>query len=182
MPGTVGWRLTARTRLTLWYSALLVGTMLLSGVVALVVVERVLVANLDESLASRAVSLREGVEHELSEGERHNSDELVVLTGGLDLVRVWDQRGRLVFGREDGALLRSPLPPPSPVPDADVYSTERLDSGMTVRTVLHPFKVRNRVAGLVQVGRSTADITSVLTSLRLLGLGGVLFALLVAGA
>ena len=176
------WRMTARTRLTLWYSALLVGTLLVSGVIALIVVERVLLANLDDSLRTRAVALQEGAEHEFDEGERHGTEELAVLTSGLDLVRLWDQRGRLVFGREESLVLRSTVPAPSPLPTADVFSTERLASGVVVRTVTHPFRSRGRTVGLVQIGRSTADITNVLASLRLFGLAGVLVAVALAGA
>ena len=172
------WRLHARTRLTLWYTLLLAGTFLVLGGGGILAVERTLYASLDESLRARALAFEAAVEHEWHEGERGSPGEIEAQAYGLDVFRAWDGRGRLIFGREEGTPSRASYPG---IPDGDVVATERLVSGTTVRLVTHPIRVSGRIGGVVQVGRSTADLQRVLATLRLIGLVGLGLALCLAG-
>ena len=83
-----GWRLHARTRLTLWYSLLLAGTLVLLGGAALYATEQALYAALDDGLRARAGAFEAVVGHELGEGERASTREMLSQAGGLDLLSV----------------------------------------------------------------------------------------------
>ncbi len=174
-------RLHARTRLTLWYTLLLAGTLVVLGGVALFAVERVLYASLNDSLRARAQSFEAAVSHELSEGERGGSSrEVVAQASGLDVLRAWDSRGRPIYSVEDGARPPTAATIAPAAPDAAVVSTERLPSGLTVRVVTQALRAGGLPLGVVQVGRSTADIENALATLRVLGVAGLALSLALA--
>ncbi|MCI0346893.1 MAG: HAMP domain-containing protein, partial [Chloroflexi bacterium] len=177
-------RLPARTRLTLWYTLLLAGSMLALGGLGLWVVERTLYANADELLRSKAAAVLTDVEFErgrlVVDLSNEPNSESAPLLAGLDVVRVWDRRGRLLFRHENK--------PDVPMPDAAVeaiaagqreldVATVRTPAGEAVRTYAEPVRDNDRVVGVVQVGRSEAEIEAVLGQLRALGAGGLLIAL-----
>jgi heavy metal sensor kinase len=174
-------RLHARTRLTLWYSGLLVGTLLLLGAGTMFLVERLLSASLTESLQARARAVEAAVEHELGENDgAGTAREIEAQAAGLEILRVWDQRGRAIFRRETGARQSGPDPPFAGIADEDRITMETLTDGNTVRVVTHTLRSRSRPAGVVQVGESTALIERALTQLRLMGLAGLALALVLA--
>ena len=182
-------RLHARTRLTLWYTALLAVTLLALGVLALVVVERTLYAVLDESLDARWRTLEQELLHELEESPRQNerrithvTDELMAQGTGLDVLRFWDARGRLRASREGGVRQDPAATPRDPPAAAPSVVTETLAVGGEVRLLARPLSVRGEAVGTVQLGRSTADIVRVLAQLRLFGLAGTVLALGLAAA
>ncbi|MFN8632673.1 MAG: ATP-binding protein [Chloroflexota bacterium] len=175
------WRLHARTRLALWYSVLMAGTLVLVGAGALIAVHQTLYGSLDGSLMSRALLIQQAVEHEIGEGERGRPSELEALGNGLDTLRIWDRRGRLVVAVEDGIkvpLTGGDLANP---PTTDSTVTEHIDNGTTIRALTHPMMSGGRLSGVVYLGRSTSDIEEVLARLRLLGLAGLVLALMLAG-
>ena len=91
-----GLRLSARTRLTLWYVGLVATTLIGLGSLGLWLVRQELYDNADDLLRSKAAAVT--TEIEISDGRRvfddadddHNdADEDATLMVGLDAVRIW---------------------------------------------------------------------------------------------
>ncbi|MCC7369240.1 MAG: HAMP domain-containing protein [Chloroflexi bacterium] len=182
------WQLHARARLALWYIGLLAATLLGLGLLAMVLVDRTLTAALDASLNARTRTVEQAVLHELEEEGRENErrgshliDELASQAIGLDVLRIWDARGRLLGGWEDGARIDASAARSLSAPTVTGSGDERLTSGMRVRLMTRQLTYRGRASGTVQVGRSTAENERVLGQLQLYGVAGTLLALALAG-
>jgi heavy metal sensor kinase len=178
-------RLRARTRLTLWYVGLLAGTLVVLGVFGQWVTRQSLYASQDDVLRSKAAAV--ATEADLDRGQLEFPDEgpgnvLPPIASGLDLVRVWDQQGRQVFGLTPGEGF--PEGSTTVVTDvlsgADRFETVAFD-GQTYRLYTSPIMRKPGVAGALQIGRSEVEIQAVLGQLTNLGLAGFLVAILVAG-
>ncbi len=177
-------RWPARTRLTLWYVLLLVVTLVVLGGLGLWAIGRTLRADADEVLRSDAVAVE--AEVDVVKGQvRFDVDDssdfrpLEAELVGLDVVRLWDRGRRTVYRQElvpglptaDVATLEAVLAGQSE------YRTEHAGDGTSVRLYAEPVRDRGKIIGVIQVGRSEAQLEAFLARLRLLGAGGVLAAL-----
>src|SRR5947207_1506366 len=93
--------LAARTRLTLWYAALLAGTLLVVGGLALWLVGRTLYANVDDLLRSKAAAVTTEIDVSKNrltfEPPSSPNTRTPAVAVGLDLVRIWDRTGRAIY-------------------------------------------------------------------------------------
>ena len=185
-----GLRLSARSRLTLWYVSLVATTLIGLGSLGLWLVQQELYDNADDLLRSKSAAVT--TEIEISDGrlvfdnaddDHNDADEDASLMVGLDAVRIWDLDRQLIFSH----------PPISDVPELAprvlnaVYDNreqfERIHAnGGSYRLFVQPIHHRGELVGAVVVGRSEAEINALLTRLRSLGLGGMAVALIAAGA
>jgi heavy metal sensor kinase len=155
--------------------------LLLMGAMTLVLVESLLSASLEESLQARTRAVEAAVEHELGENDGEGTArEIEAQSAGLEVIRIWDTRGRLIFPRDAAARTAAAAVPFPGVAAQDRVTTAGLPGGLSVRVVAHTIRSRGRPVGIVQVGESTAAIESVLTRLRLAGLAGLAVALALA--
>ena len=178
-------RLPARTRLTLWYVLLLSATQLALGSLALWLVERTLYANADELLRTRAAAVQteiDVVKGRLFLSGSGSGTRLPRVAAGLDVVRLWDRSGRAVFDYQGPAG----LPPVDPaavgaiLADRTEYSTAPAADASGVRLYMEPVREKDEIVGVIQVGRSLAEVEAILNRLRLLGGIGLLVALALA--
>ena len=178
------WPLAARTRLTLWYVALLAGTLIVLGSLGLWLIRERLHASRDDLLRSKAAAV--GTEVDLEKGRLEFPDDgprnaLPSVATGLDLIRVWDQDRGVVF--EQAASPAFPSMPPD-VLDAVLAGAEHFEtvtvSGEGFRLYTQPIYRKGKVVGALQIGRSEADTDALLGQLRNLSLGGLAVALAVA--
>lgn len=155
-----------RARLTLWYTALLTGMLVLLGTTALILLDRGLRANIDASLKSVAVSIAESVRRPLSPGRDFGAalDALLGPFGPGPTSRFF----RLLdpFGRPDPRLvprprMQFPLSPEAQLnarQGRETYQTITLPppkgrerEGIPARLLTLPVMERGRMIHLVQV-------------------------------
>ena len=179
------WRqLRARTRLTLWYVALLAGTLIVLGGLGYWTIRQRLYASQDDVLRSKAAAV--ATEVDLEKGRLEFPDDgprnaLPSVAAGLDVVRVWDQDGAEVFRQ----TLVPSFPDLAPgALDGVLGGVERFDrvavDDDTFRLYSQPIVRKGKVVGVLQIGRSEAEIAALLGQLRIVGLLGLVIALAVA--
>jgi heavy metal sensor kinase len=183
------WRgLPARARLALWYAVFLAATVIVLGTGVLWLVERALYATADDVLRGKSASVQSEVEIEDGQLEVDSDvlpgTDLPGVAAGLDVVRLWDRRARLSY-RRDG-LVGLPEPDEASVQavlaDAQRFDTARAADGTLVRLYMEPVRNgKDKIIGVVQVGRSQAEIEAVLRQIQVAGIGGLLVALVLAG-
>ena len=183
-------RLSARSRLTIWYVTLVATTVIGLGSLGIWLVRQGLYDISDDVLRSKATAVT--TEIEIEEGrlvfdnvdEDHNdADEDASLMVGLDVVRIWDLNGQVIFHHPP---IES-VPPLAPRVLAAVFADreqfERIHAnGTTYRLFVQPIHHRGEIVGAVAVGRSEAEIVALLDRLRVLGLAGLAVALVAAAA
>ena len=177
-------RLRARTRLTLWYVAVVAGMLLGLGSLGLLLVQQALYANADDTLRSKAAAVVTEVDFDDGQLTFDGSDDGgVSVAVGLDLVRIWDRHGRLVHqqGPARGGLEIDPAVLDRVLAGDEWLETSRV-GGEGLRLYLLPVREAGAVIGAVQVGRSEAETDALLERLRTLGLAGLVVGLGVAWA
>jgi heavy metal sensor kinase len=110
---------TVRTRLTLWYVSLLAAILVVVLVMIYVLLARALYTRIDDGLQAVVQIAATSLANDLAEGQdvddaaRSTATELA---SRLQLVAIYDGRGRLLgeAGREDDIVI--PLPPPGEIP------------------------------------------------------------------
>ena len=185
-----GVSLSARTRLTLWYVALVATTLVGLGSLGLWLVRQELYDNADEVLRSKATAVTTEIEIEDgrlvfddADDDHNDADEDASLMVGLDVVRIWDANRQIIFHH----------PPIESVPElaprvlnavfADHEQFERIHTNDTsYRLFVQPIHHRGEIVGAVAVGRSEAEINALVARLRVLGLLGLAVALVAAWA
>jgi heavy metal sensor kinase len=177
-------RLTARTRLTLWYVALLAGTLILLGGVGQWLTRESLYRGQDEVLRSKAAAV--GTEVDMEKGRIEFPDDgprnvMPSVASGLAVLRVWGKDREVIFSVVPGADF------PDIEPDALTAVLGRVDQfetipygGDTIRLYRQPIERKGQVVGVLEIGRSEEEIHAVLGQLRTLGLLGLAVALVVA--
>ena len=182
--------LPARTRLTLWYVALLAATLVGLGILALWLVQQELYANADDVLRSKAAAVATEVEmdggrleFDDEDEDENDADDNASLVAGLDVVRVWDRDRHLVFhyGTVTGIPEAAPRVLERALAGQEQYERIRA-AGESLRLFVQPIHHRGEVVGALGVGRSEAEIEALLVRLRTLGLAGLGLALVVAWA
>jgi signal transduction histidine kinase len=182
--------LSARTRLTLWYVALVATTLVGLGTLGLWLVRLELYDNADDLLRAKAAAVTTEVEIEDGrlvfddeDDDQNDADEDASLLAGLDVTRIWDLNLQPIFYH----------PPITDVPElaprvlaavfADREQFERVHAnGTSYRFFVQPIHHRGEIVGAVAVGRSEAEINALLDRLRGLGLVGLAVALAAAWA
>jgi heavy metal sensor kinase len=177
-------RLPARTRLTLWYVALLAGTLIVLGGLGYWTISHRLYASQDDVLRSKAAAV--ATEVDLEKGRLEFPDDgprnvLPSVASGLNVVRVWNQDRTEVFSQTPSAG----FPDPSSDALAGVLAgVERFDRVATDEGSfrLHSFPIvrKGSVVGVLQIGRSEAEIQALLGQLRTVSLLGLGVAVVVA--
>jgi heavy metal sensor kinase len=172
--------LPARLQLMLWYALLLIGTQVLLGGLAYWLLQRTLYNSADEVLRHRAAAVEAEVDYEngrlLLELEGQPADQMPTFAAGLDLLRLWDRRQRLVY--QNAGL--ADVPPPSTealaeaLGDRPTFSTARAADGASVRLYLTPAHADGPIRGVLQIGRSEAEIEALLANVRAFGWGSLL--------
>src|SRR5688500_5083228 len=183
-------RLSARSRLTLWYVALVATTLIGLGSLGLWLVRQELYANADDLLRSKATAVI--TEIEISDGrlvfdnaddDHNDADEDASLMVGLHVVRIWDLDRQLIFHHPPNTDVPELAPRVLDAVFANRVQLERIHAdGGSYRPFVQPIHHRGEVVGAVAVGRSEAEITALLARLRSLGLAGLAVALVAAGA
>jgi heavy metal sensor kinase len=183
-------RLSARSRLTLWYVALVATTLIGLGSLGLWLVRQELYANADDLLRSKATAVI--TEIEISDGrlvfdnaddDHNDADEDASLMVGLHVVRIWDLDRQLIFHHPTITDVPELAPRVLDAVFANRVQLERIHAdGGSYRLFVQPIHHRGEVVGAVAVGRSEAEITALLARLRSLGLAGLAVALVAAGA
>lgn len=179
----------ARTRLALWYALVLAGSLVLLGSLGLWIVDRSLHTGVDELLRFKAGAVSTEVDVEkgrlVADLDGAKSSDARALTAGLDIVSVWDTDLRPVHQFTSDPSI---APPEHALLEALV--TGRLESHSSTvltlssesyRAYAEPIERGGRVIGIVEVGRSLAEIERILAQLRLLGGVGVLLAMVLGG-
>ncbi|MFN0072598.1 MAG: ATP-binding protein [Chloroflexota bacterium] len=179
----------ARTRLAMWYTGMLAGSLVLLGMLGLWTVERSMYGHLDELLLFKVGVMQTELETDngrlKADLDPAKNPDAGALTAGLDVVRIWDQRQRVVH--------RFAIDRDLPEPDAEVFDSllsGRADSvwttvtgstGESIRLYTAPARRKGQVMGVIQVGRSQAELDAVLHQLRLMGGVGALLAIALGG-
>jgi heavy metal sensor kinase len=176
--------LTARTRLTLWYVALLAGTLIVLGGVGQWLTRESLYQGQDEVLRSKAAAV--GTEVDMEKGRIEFPDDgprnvMPSVASGLAVLRVWDKDREVIFNEVPGAGF------PDIEPSALTTVLGRVDQfetvaygGDTFRLYRQPIERKGQVVGVLEIGRSEEEIHAVLGQLRTLSLLGLAVALVVA--
>lgn len=177
-------QLHARTRLTIWYVALLAGTLIVLGGLGLWLTQRSLYASQDDVLRSKAAAV--GTEVDMEKGRIEFPDDgprnvMPPVAAGLDLVRVWERDHAQVFGQAPASDF--PLLTPAAI-DSVLAGGDRFETvwygAESYRLYVQPIERKGQVVGALEIGRSEAPIQAVLTQLRALGLIGLALAMVAA--
>ena len=177
-------RLPARTRLTLWYVALLAGTLIVLGGIGQWLTLRSLYAGQDEVLRSKAAAV--GTEVDMEKGRLEFPDDgprnvMPSVASGLDVVRVWGADGMVVFDQGPGATFPDVAPATRDAVLAGPDHFETVSFGAdTYRLYLQPVERKGKPVGVLEIGKSEAEIHAVITQLRSASVAGLVVALAVA--
>jgi heavy metal sensor kinase len=177
-------RLRARTRLTLWYVALLAGTLVLLGGLGQWFTRQGLYASQDDVLRSKAAAVASEVDLEKGRIEFPDDGPRNALPGvaaGLDVVRVWDRDGATIFEQTPGSDFPDVAPPTLAAALAGAERFETVPAADdTFRLYLQPVIRKGQVVGALEIGRSEAELHTLLGQLRTVSLAGLVVALVVA--
>jgi hypothetical protein len=170
--------LPARARPALWYTAFLTTTVVVLGSILLLLVQRVLYATADDVLRSKAAVQTEA---DVSKGrltfeavKLPNTDVPTVATG-LDIVRLWDSKGRAIYSRDALAGVVSPDTDAilATLADRHTYATMHAADGTTIRLYMEPIRDdKATIVGVIHVGRSLAEIEAALDQICRVDAGG----------
>ena len=182
--------LSARTRLTLWYVTLVATTLIGLGSVGLWLVRQELYNNADEVLRSKATAVTTEIEIEdgrlvfdNADDDHNDADEDASLMVGLDAVRIWDANRQPIFHHPPIESVPALAPRVLNAAFADREQFERIHAnGTSYRFFVQSIHHRGEIVGAVAVGRSEAEINALLVRLRILGLAGLVVALVAAWA
>jgi heavy metal sensor kinase len=165
---------TIKFRLTLWYLAAIVVTLIVFGWFAYYLLSRNLYRNLDESLRARIIELQGSIKYD---GRQFIFDEKVP-----ELVMIYDADG----------VLRQRLGPNVSFANIDrtveqalfgknTFQSAARAEGPDVRLYAAPFDVDDKTRIAIVVGRTTNDIVSVLAIFRMVILNSSLLVVLLSG-
>ena len=83
-----------------WYTLLLAGSMIVLGSLGFWLVDRALWNDLDDMLRARTAGIESDLVHDVGRFGVEDAHEVDALGASLDIVRIWDRGGKLVYGRE----------------------------------------------------------------------------------
>ncbi|MEN8172945.1 MAG: HAMP domain-containing sensor histidine kinase [Chloroflexota bacterium] len=171
--------MSLRARLTVLYSSLVGGILLLFGVVVYQLVSINLVSQIDELLVQTAGDLIAKTEFNV--------------TGGLDMVAVsefelatnvyyqlWSRDSGLRFASSSILHMRDPLAPLDRLPAAPVYRNTHIGT-VRMRVLSVPLSLGNRTVGTLQIGVNLAFVDATQKALLTVLILGTLTSMALAG-
>ncbi len=178
-----------RTRLTLWYTGLLVVSLVVVGVLVYSAVAGTLLSLLDERLANQAQAV-------VSLIASQNTPDVVVASGRVNLpptdlfdpeyyIQVEQLDGRAIPLSENLRGQRLPLPVEitgQPSAAGSRYATVKASSGVRLRVISAPLTLNDRTIGFIQVATSLITLDDSLSVIRRAWLIGSVLALVLAAA
>lgn len=170
--------MTLRTRLTLWYSGLLAGVLLLFGAAVYLLLSYLLTEQLDDTLLSTAEDIR-SVAARSVDGRIAFPDLALSLTADVS-VQLWQADGELVAG--EPSLSDLELHPDSLGNPSAGLRSAMLD-GTEYRVLTYPLLAQpdNRVVGYLQLASSLETVDGALRNLLTVMVIGGIVAVAVAG-
>ncbi len=166
--------MTLRLRLTLLYSSLLGGVLLIFGSLVYVLVSLLIMEQIDNSLSQSAASLVEQIR--VTPANLFDSRSLTNYHPPANqMFQLWDNNRQLLLAHP--AALRSPLDQKSLVLDQPLYSTVIME-GAAYRVLSLPLATPRAPFGVMQIGASLAIVRTIQNTLA--GVLGALFLLVTA--
>ncbi len=148
--------MSLRVRLTLLYTSLVGGILLLFGIVIYQLVSINLIDQIDELLARTASSLVEGMRlNTVGELDMELAPDLELATNVY--VQLWERSAGLSFASAGISHLDEPLAPLDRLPAEPVYRTTTVGE-TNLRVLSVPLSLGNRPIGTLQVGASLAIV------------------------
>ena len=144
--------MSLRLRLTILYTSLTGGILLLFGVLVFFLVNVLLVTQIDDSLVQTYPGLlkdwRVGADGQIIPGVMSELD----VTPNVSY-QVWDQRGHLVFSSPNLGMFKRPLDPVGIRPKTSIYHDAYLSMGH-LRVLTIPLAAGGRPIGMLQLASS----------------------------
>ncbi|MFN8526630.1 MAG: ATP-binding protein [Chloroflexota bacterium] len=179
--------LTIRTRLALWYAGLLGGTLTVLILLGLWLVRHQLQVNADELLRSKAAAVATEVDvttrgRIIFDTDGRREGQLPPVAVGLDFVRVMGPDGRVAYTYDPGfGVPEMDASSRSATQNGEsVLSTVRSTDAGSLRLLTQPMIEKYKTIAIVQVGRSQADLDSLLAQMGGWGAAAVGVSLLLA--
>ena len=180
--------LSARTRLTLWYVALLTATWVGIRTLALWQVTQALYDNVDNDLRAKASAVITEIEIEdgrlvfdNADEDQNDADADASLMLGLDVVRIWDTDGRLIFHHPAVETVPELAPRVLVAVFADREQFEHIHlNDASYRLFVQPIHHDGAIVGAIAVGRSEAELINLLDRVRVVGIVGLAVGLVAA--
>jgi len=148
--------MSLRVRLTLLYTSLVGGILLLFGIVVYQLVSINLVGQIDDLLARTASDLVDNMRlNAVGELDMELAPDLELATNVY--VQLWGRNTGLRFASASISYLREPLAPLDRLPAEPVYRTTNIGE-TDLRVLSVPLSLGNRLVGTLQVGASLAIV------------------------
>ncbi len=148
--------MSLRVRLTLLYTSLVGGILLLFGIVVYQLVSINLVDQIDDLLARTASGLVDSMRlNAVGELDMELAPDLELATNVY--VQLWERNKGLRFASASISHLREPLDPLDQLPAEPVYRTTKVGE-TDLRVLSVPLSLGNRLVGTLQVGASLAIV------------------------
>lgn len=174
-----------RTRLTLYYTAILALTLLVFGLVTYLVMGRMLLLEADQAITAKANEVMRSVtvmHMPMMRFQRIILPDVDAFSSPGTYLQVVDLEGNIV-GRSDNLGLQDLPFSQDTIAKATAtggfYETVGVE-GEKLRLYNRPLALSNQVVGMLQVGRSLRPMTNALAYLRLVLLAGSFIALVLA--
>ncbi|MBC8506970.1 MAG: HAMP domain-containing protein [Anaerolineales bacterium] len=164
--------MSLRVRLTLLYTSLVGGILLLFGIVVYQLVSINLVDQIDDLLARTASDLVDSMRlNAVGELDMELAPDLELATNVY--VQLWERNTGLRFASASISHLREPLDPLDQLPAEPVYRATKVGE-TDLRVLSVPLSLGNRLVGTLQVGASLAIVEATQrTLLTVLAIGTV---------
>ncbi len=171
--------MSLRARLTILYSSLVGGILLLFGVVVYQLVSINLINQIDELLVQTAVDLVDNTEFNAIGGLDMASEPEFELATNV-YIQLWERDAGLRFASASILHLRDPLAPLDRLPAAPIYRDVHIGAAR-LRVLSVPLSLGNRVVGTLQVGVNLAFVESTQKALLTVLIVGTLTSMILAG-
>ncbi len=171
--------MSLRARLTILYSSLVGGILLLFGVVVYQLVSINLINQIDELLVQTAVDLVDNTEFNAIGGLDMASEPEFELATNV-YIQLWERDAGLRFASASILHLRDPLAPLDRLPAAPIYRNVHIGAAR-LRILSVPLSLGNRVVGTLQVGVNLAFVEATQKALLTVLIVGTLTSMILAG-
>jgi len=171
--------MSLRARLTILYSSLVGGILLLFGVVVYQLVSINLINQIDELLVQTAVDLVDSAEFNAIGGLDMASEPEFELATNV-YIQLWERDAGLRFASASILHLRDPLAPLDRLPAAPIYRNVHIGAAR-LRVLSVPLSLGNRVVGTLQVGVNLAFVEATQKALLTVLIVGTLSSMILAG-
>ncbi len=170
--------MSLRARLTLLYTALVGGILLLFGFAVYQIVSQNLVRQIDELLAQTATELIQSTQYNALGGLDFRPVPDLELTTNV-YIQVWGRGTDLVFSSSSIQHLREPMAPLDRLPARPVYRVTSI-GGTELRVLSVPLAAGRRLVGTLQIGANLAIVHATQRTLLVVLIVGTVIAMTVA--